>query len=81
MKAAIDLNNLMMSKEDTIQAIINSVDELRFINSVEEGDVYAERIWDGYVDECNTQKRLMTVDEFVDDMYNSIGWDWVLDNE
>ena len=52
-------------------------------NNVKEVDVeqYGQRIWNAYQDESNTKGRQMTPKEFVEDMYDTIGWDWVNEEE
>lgn len=73
------LDSMLRNKQQTIDYLIANVEELRFIKNTEDGDHYEKILWEGYVDECNSQRRLMSEDEFIEDMDNSIGWDWVFD--
>lgn len=69
--------SFMRNKDQTIDYIIDNVKELQPIKAVDDVDYYKELIWNAYVDECSIQKRLMTEDNFIEEIHNSIGWDWV----
>lgn len=67
----------MRNKDQTIDYIINNVRELHTIKTAKDADYYKRLIWDAYVDECTIQKHLMTENNFIEEISNSIGWDWV----
>jgi hypothetical protein len=66
------------TQDDLFQYIADNVQEINFTQDFEE--VYGERIWEAYLDECETQGTELSPEEFVDDMDNSIGWSWVFES-
>lgn len=69
------------AREDLLEYIYNNVEELSHFWTQDFEDVYGERIWQGYLEECKVCGTELSPEEFVDDMDNSIGWDWVFDED
>lgn len=69
------------TQEDLFQYICDNVRELQQHWTMDFEELYGERIWEAYLDECETRGTELSPEEFVEDMDNSIGWSWVTDNE
>ena len=72
------LNEAATTREALFQYIHDNVEELRHIWTQDFENVYGKRIWEAYLDECRTRRKNLSPEQFVEDIYNSIGWDWVL---
>jgi hypothetical protein len=69
------------TQDDLFQYICDNVEELQQQWTMDFEELYGPRIWEAYLDECETCGTELSPEEFVDDMDNSIGWSWVTENE
>lgn len=69
------------SCEDLLEYIYENVECLGHLWTHDFEDVYGERIWEAYLDECKVRGTELSPEEFVEDMDNSIGWDWVFERD
>lgn len=69
------------AREDLLEYIYENVESLGHVWTQDFEDVYGERIWEAYLDECETQGTELSPEAFVEDMDNSIGWDWVFERD
>ena len=58
-----------MNKQEFIDKIVERVDSVNADN--------ARRVWWNYLDECHCKGKSLTIDEYVEDIENSIGFDEV----
>lgn len=69
------------TKDELFDYLVDNVGELRQHWTAAFEQIYGERIWEAYLDECETRGTELSPEEFVEDMDNSIGWSWVTENE
>lgn len=76
------LSRLTESKLNLIvQQILKNVDELaEFYNSANNNDrfIIVKNVRESYIDECKTARRVLGTDEFIENIANSIGWDFAI---
>ncbi len=69
---------------NTIQSIIRNVEELSnyYLNSSQMvRSKIIRNLEESYVYECNSAKRTITIEEYINDIETTIGWEFVLPDE
>jgi len=69
------------TQDELFQYIHDNVQELQQHWTTDFEELYGERIWDAYLEECAAQVTELSPKEFVESMDSEIGWDWVTDED
>lgn len=67
-----------------VDEVLKSVDEVKEVyenaSPEEKQRIYLE-IWKDFVDECNCAEDVLDAEFYIDNKDNTIGWDWITEEE
>lgn len=73
----MSLDSFMRTKSQSVDYIIKEVEALQGVDASEDKARLRNKIWVAYCEQCDCALRLLTEDEFIEEMDSSVGWDWV----
>jgi len=80
-KQMVDAHLTQSKVSIIVQQIIRSVlvlKEYYLTSKITEKGIMLKHLRDSYIYECQKANRIISVDEYINDIEKSIGWDWVL---